>query len=51
MEFFKDPSESCGWKRISYEGGARQNGVVASLTAETMDEGAVHDEDGGDVEG
>ena len=52
MEFMKDESESCGWRRIGYdEDGKRNNGVSASLAAETMDEGLGHDEDGGDVEG
>ncbi len=52
MEFVKDPSESCGWRRIGYDvDGERRNGVSASLAAETMDEGLGHDEDGGDVEG
>ena len=50
MEFVKDPSEACGWKRLSYENGAEIQGV-ANLVSENMDEGAGHDQDGGDVDG
>ncbi|KAI9756437.1 MAG: histidinol-phosphate transaminase [Chaenotheca gracillima] len=37
MEFIKDPSEPCGWKRQTYENGSLQKGV-GSLPPEAMDE-------------
>lgn len=49
MEFVKDPTEACGWKRLSYENGEEVRGV-ANLTSENMDEGAGHAHDGGDVD-
>ena len=49
MEFVKDPTEACGWKRLSYENGEEVKGV-ANLTSENMDEGAGHAHDGGDVD-
>lgn len=49
MEFVKDPTEACGWKRLSYENGEEVKGV-ANLTSENMDEGAGHALDGGDVD-
>lgn len=49
MEFVKDPSEPCGWKRLSYENGEEVKGV-ANLTSENMDEGAGHEHDAGDVD-
>lgn len=49
MEFVKDPSEPCGWKRLSYENGEEVQGV-ANLTSENMDEGAGHEHDAGDVD-
>jgi len=48
MEFIKDPSESCGWKRITYEGDAPHRGVGA-LSTEAMDQG-MGEEGGGDGE-
>lgn len=49
MEFVKDPTEPCGWKRLSYENGEQLKGV-ANLTSENMDEGAGHEHDAGDVD-
>lgn len=49
MEFVKDPTEPCGWKRLSYENGEQVKGV-ANLTSENMDEGAGHEQDAGDVD-
>ncbi|KAI9847622.1 MAG: hypothetical protein M1837_002196 [Sclerophora amabilis] len=37
MEFIKDPSEPCGWKRQTYENGSPQKGI-GSVPAEIMDE-------------
>lgn len=49
MEFVKDATEPCGWKRLSYENGEQVKGV-ANLTSENMDEGAGHEHDAGDVD-
>ena len=32
MEFAKDPSESCGWKRLTHEQGTVHSGIEGVLT-------------------
>lgn len=38
MEFIKDPSEPCGWRRQTYEGKFTHAGLESNILAENMDE-------------
>jgi hypothetical protein len=46
MEFIKDPSESCGWKRLTYENGSPHNGMELPVVSENVDELAEGDFEG-----
>ncbi|KAI9677311.1 MAG: hypothetical protein M1829_002654 [Trizodia sp. TS-e1964] len=44
LEFIKDPSESCGWRRQTYENGVLHKGVGSPPPLEGSDEGGSRDD-------